>query len=221
MRALHSFEDAFYELAMTRPLQADVQLMCQKQDEEARLARLAENVGNHIAASLEVAVGRAMAPLTQSLDTFIKCATREQVDGVRRIVGQFVQQLNASLNGQMTALGDTMTAVTKGQIQAQQNLKNALETSRSLAESAKSIQDSSAQVARTMKELSDALNAQRIEQNVGVDAARTAAENIAARLEALGESLGRMQSALDRLSLDLDEQPAAASQDGEPTAMAL
>lgn len=58
--------------------------MCQKQDEEVRMSRLAENVGNHVAASLEMAIGRAMAPLTQSLDTFIKCATREQVDGVRR-----------------------------------------------------------------------------------------------------------------------------------------
>ena len=116
VRALDNFEDAFYELAMPRPLQPDVQMMCQKQDEEVRMARLAENVGNHVAASLEMAIGRAMAPLTQSLDTFIKCATREQVDGVRRIVGQFVQQMNTSLSGQMTALGDTMNAVNQGSV---------------------------------------------------------------------------------------------------------
>ena len=38
-------------------------------------------IRDSVAASLEMAIGRAMAPLTQSLDTFIKCATREQVDG--------------------------------------------------------------------------------------------------------------------------------------------
>ncbi len=133
VRALDNFEDAFYELAMPRPLQPDVQMMCQKQDEEVRMARLAENVGNHVAASLEMAIGRAMAPLTQSLDTFIKCATREQVDGVRRIVGQFVQQMNTSLSGQMTALGDTMNAVNQGQLQTQKNLQTTLDAARAMA----------------------------------------------------------------------------------------
>ena len=132
VRALDNFEDAFYELAMPRPLQPDVQLMCQKQDEEVRMAHLAENVGSHVAASLEMAIGRAMAPLTQSLDTFIKCATREQVDGVRRIVGQFVQQMNTSLSSQMTALGDTMNAVNQGQLQTQHNLQVTLEAARAM-----------------------------------------------------------------------------------------
>ena len=71
---------------------------------------VAENVANHVAASLEMAVGRAMNPLTQSLDTFIKCATREQVDGVRRIVGQFVQQLNTSPNSSISASASCMNS---------------------------------------------------------------------------------------------------------------
>lgn len=133
---------------MPRPLQPDVQMMCQKQDEEVRMARLAENVGNHVAASLEMAIGRAMAPLTQSLDTFIKCATREQVDGVRRIVGQFVQQMNTSLSGQMTALGDTMNAVNRGQLQTQKNLQTTLDAARAMAGDAQAIREASAEIAR-------------------------------------------------------------------------
>ena len=85
-RALDSFDEAFYELAMPRPLSPEVQLICQKQDEEERLARIAEAVGNRVASSLEMAVSRAMDPLTKSLDTFIQGATQEQVEGVRRIV---------------------------------------------------------------------------------------------------------------------------------------
>ena len=145
------FEDAFYELAMPRPLQPDVQMMCQKQDEEVRMAHLAENVGNHVAASLEMAIGRAMAPLTQSLDTFIKCATREQVDGVRRIVGQFVQQMNTSLSGQMTALGDTMSAVNQGQLQTQRNLQTTLDAARAMAGDAQAIREASSEIARQMQ----------------------------------------------------------------------
>lgn len=44
-RALDSFDEAFYELAMPRPLSPEVQLICQKQDEEERLAHIAEARG--------------------------------------------------------------------------------------------------------------------------------------------------------------------------------
>ena len=164
IRALDNFEDAFYELAMPRPLQPEVQLMCQKQDEDARMAHLAESMSNHIAASLEMAIGRAMSPLTQSLDTFIKCATREQVDGVRRIVGQFVQQMNTSLSDQMTALGDTMRAVNQGQIQTQQNLQTTLDAARAMAQDAKAMQLASAEIARQMQLLNEEMENERLGQ---------------------------------------------------------
>ena len=52
--------------------------------------------------------------------------TQEQVEGVRRIVGQFVSQMNAQLSGQMTTLGHTMEMVSQGQLQTQKNLQNTL-----------------------------------------------------------------------------------------------
>ena len=132
-RALDSFDEAFYELAMPRPLSPEVQLICQKQDEEERLARIAEAVGNRVSSSLEMAVSRAMDPLTKSLDTFIQGATQEQVEGVRRIVGQFVSQMNAQLSGQMTTLGHTMEMVSQGQLQTQKNLQNTLNAAQAMA----------------------------------------------------------------------------------------
>ncbi len=207
IRALDNFEDAFYELAMPRPLQPEVQLLCQKQDDEARMAHLAESMSNHIAASLEMAISRAMSPLTQSLDTFIKCATREQVDGVRRIVGQFVQQMNTSLSDQMIALGDTMRAVNQGQIQTQQNLQTTLDAARTMAQDAKAMQEASAEIARQMQLLNEEMENERARREGGLNAAQSASDNLTKQLEALSDSLGRMQAAVEQLTGELDSQP--------------
>lgn len=217
IRALDNFEDAFYELAMPRPLQPEVQLMCQKQDEDARMAHLAESMSNHIAASLEMAIGRAMSPLTQSLDTFIKCATREQVDGVRRIVGQFVQQMNTSLSDQMTALGDTMRAVNQGQIQTQQNLQTTLDAARAMAQDAKAMQLASAEIARQMQLLNEEMENERLGRANDVSAAQSAGDNLTKRLEALSDSLGRMQAAVDQLTGELNDQPQDANEPEQAT----
>ena len=207
---LDNFGDAFYELAMPRPLQPDVQMMCQKQDEEVRMARLAENVGNHVAASLEMAIGRAMAPLTQSLDTFIKCATREQVDGVRRIVGQFVQQMNTSLSGQMTALGDTMNAVNQGQLQTQKNLQTTLDAARAMAGDAQAIREAR-EIARQMQAF-----AQEMQKNATAApkrwAQRSAGQSLADQLDALAESFRRMQVAADLLTDEMNTLPSDDAQ---------
>lgn len=207
-RALDNFEDAFYELAMPRPLQPEVQLLCQKQDEDARMACLAESVGNHVAASLEMALGRAMSPLTQSLDTFIKGATQEQVEGVRRIVGQFVQQMNTSLNGQMTALGETMNIVNQGQLQTQQNLQSTLSAARAMAEDARNIQLASSEIAKRMRELSEEMQAMREERSNALGVAESSGLNLANQLEELTASLARMQQAVDTLTGELDGQQA-------------
>lgn len=207
VRALDNFEDAFYDLAMPRPLQPEVQMMCQKQDEDANMVRLAESVGNHVAASLEMALSRAMSPLQQSLDTFIKCATREQVDGVRRIVGQFVQQMNHSLSDQFTALGETMSIVNDGQMQTQANLQTTLEAARVMAQNAQTIERATAEIARQVQTLSTSMQTECAQRETMARSAQTATEDMSAQLEALGRSLKRMQAAVDTLTAELDEQP--------------
>lgn len=200
IRALDNFEDAFYELAMPRPLQPEVQMLCQKQDDDARMVRLAENVGNHVAASLEIAVSRAMNPLTQSLDTFIQCATREQVDGIRRVAGQFVQQVNASLNDQITTLSDNMRAVTEAQRETQKNLHNTMAAAQAMARDAETIRASTVEIAKQMQYLSNEMQ----QRNEALDTAQDAGHQLAARLENLGDSLRRMQLAVDVLTAELN-----------------
>lgn len=204
VRALDHFEEAFYELAMPRPLQADVQMLCQKQDEDAKMIQLADVIGNRISSSLEMALARAMMPLTQSLDTFIKCATREQVDGVRRIVGQFVQQLNTTLGDQLSDLSNVISSVTEEQRNSQRNLHNTMAAAQNMSKDAESIRFSVALIAEQVKQLCDELNKEMQKREAEIENAEEASNHLAARIESLNESLHRMQLAVEVLTADLN-----------------
>jgi len=205
-RALDSFDEAFYELAMPRPLSPEVQLICQKQDEEERLARIAEAVGNRVASSLEMAVSRAMDPLTKSLDTFIQGATQEQVEGVRRIVGQFVSQMNAQLSGQMTTLGHTMEMVSQGQLQTQKNLQNTLNAAQAMAADAQAMQVASAQMAQVLQSWAEELKNSQTKRTEEAAMLEEQNQNLRQELELLTRSLADMRIAADRLTSELDDQ---------------
>ena len=205
-RALDSFDEAFYELAMPRPLSPEVQLICQKQDEEERLAHIAEAVGNRVASSLEMAVSRAMDPLTKSLDTFIQGATQEQVEGVRRIVGQFVSQMNAQLSGQMTTLGHTMEMVSQGQLQTQKNLQNTLNAAQAMATDAQSMQVASAQMAQVLQNWAEELKNSQTRRTEEAAMLEEQNQNLRQELELLTRSLADMRIAADRLTSELDDQ---------------
>lgn len=205
-RALDSFDEAFYELAMPRPLSPEVQLICQKQDEEERLARIAEAVGNRVSSSLEMAVSRAMDPLTKSLDTFIQGATQEQVEGVRRIVGQFVSQMNAQLSGQMTTLGHTMEMVSQGQLQTQKNLQNTLNAAQAMAADAHSMQVASAQMAQALQSWAEELKNSQTKRTEEAAMLEEQNQNLRQELELLTRSLADMRIAADRLTSELDDQ---------------
>ena len=205
-RALDSFDEAFYELAMPRPLSPEVQLICQKQDEEERLARIAEAVGNRVSSSLEMAVSRAMDPLTKSLDTFIQGATQEQVEGVRRIVGQFVSQMNAQLSGQMTTLGHTMEMVSQGQLQTQKNLQNTLNAAQAMAADAQAMQVVSAQMAQALQSWAEELKNSQTRRTEEAAMLEEQNQNLRQELELLTRSLADMRIAADRLTSELDDQ---------------
>jgi len=112
-KALDSFDEAFYELAMPRPLDADVQMICQKQDDEMNLRRAADQISSQMAGAVEMAVSRAVHPLTMSLDNFLQGTSRDQADGMRRIVDQFVTQMNISLGEQFSVLAETLAEEAK------------------------------------------------------------------------------------------------------------
>lgn len=204
LRALDNFEDAFYELAMPRPLQPEVQFLCQKQDEDARMMQLAESIGNRVSATMEMALSRAMLPLTQSLDTFIKCATREQVDGVRRITGQFVQELNAVLGGQLTALGELITTVAEEQRQTQRNLHNTMAAAQNMTQNAEQIAKASTEIAQHLNSISEEIKSELIRSGENIHSIEISSCQLSARIDNLNESLRRMQFAVDVLTAELN-----------------
>lgn len=208
-RALNNFEEAFYELAMPRPLDADVQLLCSKQDEEERMNRMAQSMGNQVAASLEVALSHTFTPLTRSMDTFMRGATVEQSEAMRGVVNQFFQQMNTSLNGQMSALADTISIVNQGQLQTQKNLQNTLAATQTINENARMMQMVSGEISKSMQEVSQRLEEQLAQQEQRISGAEDASRQLADQLASLSDSLARMQSAVDRLTGDLDVAGAA------------
>jgi hypothetical protein len=139
-RALDSFDEAFYELAMPRPLDAEVQMICQKQDDETNLQRAADQISSQMAGAVEMAVSRAVHPLTMSLDNFIQGTSREQVEGVKRIVNQFMQQMNTSMSGQFSALADTLAMLNQNQTATHKNLQRTLAVAESLVEDARRVE---------------------------------------------------------------------------------
>lgn len=125
-RAIDDFVESFTQLAMQRPLDNDVQMICQNQDRNNMLFNATDGLASQMAGSIELAVTRAMQPVAQSMDNFLVGATRAQVDGVGRIVNSFVEQMNQSLNRQFLALGETMTEINQNQQAAMHRLDDSM-----------------------------------------------------------------------------------------------
>ena len=125
-RAIDDFVESFTSLAMQRPLDNDVQLICQNQDANHMLSSLTDNLPGQVAGAIEHSVSRAMQPIASSMDNFLIGATRAQVDGVGRIVSNFVGQMNASLNNQFVSLGRTMTELNQNQQATMEHVNQSL-----------------------------------------------------------------------------------------------
>ena len=118
--------ECFTSLAMQRPLDNDVQMICQNQDSNHMLSSLTDVLPTQLAGAMETSVSRAMQPVAKAMDNFLVGATRAQVDGVGRIVGAFVQQMNASLNDQFIQLGRTMTEINQNQQMSMEQVRQSM-----------------------------------------------------------------------------------------------
>lgn len=133
-KALDDFTETFNLIAMQRPLDSDVQLICQGQDRNVLLNRTVDEMGGRLAGSMEMAIGRAMQPVTVAMDNFIVGATREQIDGVQQIVGAFIEEMNASLGGQFLKLGQTIAAINQSQIVSKDHLERSMAASQAIVQ---------------------------------------------------------------------------------------
>lgn len=95
--------------------------------------RLAENVRQ--------AMTQSLGPVSSSMDRFIIGATRNQIDGVNRIVGRFLDEMDRSLGNQFGALSSAMDAVTQNQIAAARETGETLASARDIVRNAQSLQE--------------------------------------------------------------------------------
>jgi len=138
-RAIDDFVSSFTQLAMSRPLDNDVQLICQNQDRNHMLQGIHETLADRLAENVGLAISRAMEPVAGSMDRFILGATRNQIDGVNRIVGRFLDEMNQSLGGQIQSLGNTMDAVSSNQMLAAKQAEETLRSAGGIVEDARSL----------------------------------------------------------------------------------
>lgn len=145
-RAIDDFVSSFTQLAMSRPLDNDVQLICQNQDRNHMLQGINETLADRLAENVGLAITRAMEPVAGSMDRFIVGATRNQIEGVHRIVSRFLEEMNQSLSGQIRSLGDAMDAVSGNQMAAARQAEETLRSAGGIVQDAKELRELTDQV---------------------------------------------------------------------------
>ncbi len=113
--AIDDFLEAFNDLVMTRPLDDTVQLICQQEDRERTLEQFSGDLVNRVGETVSRSLERSFVPIAQAMNAFIHGQSQTQMEGLSQITQQFIMQMNRSLSGQLTALGDTLSAVNQSQ----------------------------------------------------------------------------------------------------------
>ena len=172
--AIDEFYDAFTEFVMQRPLNDNVQVICQQEDQAAFLRHAVTELGQKMSEGVSEAVNRSMTPVTQSVSQFLAAETQTQLEGLDKIVTNFVIHMNGALDGQFVRLGQTLSAIN----QAQQMDYNTLNGS---MEAASAIMGSMQQISTTMQAI-----ATRFESYAGeTEAGREQQEEFAQRMQGL------------------------------------
>lgn len=185
-RAIDDFHEAFTEFVMQQPLSDNVQTICQREDQAAFMRHAVGELSTRMGEGVAEAMERSMVPVVQTMNQFIVGETQAQLEGLDRIVAHFVNRLNGALDGQLTRLGQTLTALN----QSQQVDFNALNTS---LDAASSIMQDLQGMGDVMQQITA-----RLEMYVGeVGTVRGEQDLFATRTQ---EVLSAMQQAVDEQS---------------------
>ena len=139
-RAIDDFVTSFTQLAMSRPLDNDVQMIIQNQDRNFMLQGINDTLVDRLAENVGRSITRAMTPVSDSMDRFIIGATRNQIDGVNRIVARFLDEMDRSLGNQFSAMSTAMDAVTQNQIAAARQTGETVTMAQGIVNNARSLQ---------------------------------------------------------------------------------
>jgi len=140
-RAIDDFVTSFTQLAMSRPLDNDVQMIIQNQDRNFMLQGINDTLVDRLAENVGRSITRAMGPVSESMDRFIVGATRNQIEGVNQIVSRFLTEMDRSLGGQFSSLSRTMSDLENSQMRAVQAVGGSVTAAEGIIRNAQSLQD--------------------------------------------------------------------------------
>ena len=140
-RAIDDFVTSFTQLAMSRPLDNDVQMIILNQDRNYMLQGINDTLVDRLAENVGRSITRAMTPVSDSMDRFIIGATRNQIDGVNHIVARFLDEMDRSLGNQFSAMATAMDAVTQNQILAARQTGETVSSAQAIVDNARSLQE--------------------------------------------------------------------------------
>ena len=140
-RTIDDFVTSFTQLAMSRPLDNDVQMIIQNQDRNFMLQGINETLVDRLADSVSRSISMTMNPVAESMDRFIVGTTRNQIEGVNHIVSRFLSEMDRSLGGQFSSLAQTMSNLEQSQIRASQATGENLTAAEGIVRNARSLQE--------------------------------------------------------------------------------
>ena len=124
-KAIAAFVEKFYKFASARPINTANQLVSLQQQQVLGLQQFGVSLGQQISGEIEKAVTRALSPVSQSMDRFLEGTTRQQLEGVRHIVNQFVMAMDQALQGQLRKLGETIEQTVRQQQMLREDMRQA------------------------------------------------------------------------------------------------
>lgn len=203
-RAIDDFVTSFTQLAMSRPLDNDVQMIIQNQDRNYMLQGINDTLVDRLADNVGRSITRAMAPVSDSMDRFIIGATRNQIDGVNRIVARFLDEMDRSLGNQFSAMSKAMDAVTQNQIIAARQTGETVSSAQGIVDNARALQEMTGHIL-------DKFDAYMS----GINQVRERDENYEKRTAELLNQMQQENKDLSKLIYDLSANISALSSDTE------
>ncbi len=211
-RAIDDFVSSFTQLAMSRPLDNDVQLICQNQDRNHMLQGINETLADKLAENVGTAVTRSLSPVAGTVDRFIVASTRNQIEGVNLIVERFMEQMNLTLGDRFTSFGNVMDAVTANQIHATRQAEDTLRSAGGIIDNAHTLQVLTDNLLTRFDAYVAELQKNRVrDENFDREAAR-----LMNRMETQNQELGRL---MEQLTVRINALSSAKEANGGQKAL--
>ncbi|MDR0396462.1 MAG: MotA/TolQ/ExbB proton channel family protein [Oscillospiraceae bacterium] len=203
--ALTLFADKFYRYGAPRPIDAANQMVALQREQLVSMRAFSDEIGASLSSEIEKAVYRALQPVAQSMDRFLEGTTRQQIEGVRHVVNQFVMAMDQALEGRVAGLREALEQT----IRQQQSLRDELRASAQIIGAQTNDSDAMQRVARQVLSHFDSYVSALTERSQSLEEQNSGAGELLSRLHnAASEQadylvqLREHQEALEKYLLD-------------------